>query len=94
MNFAGKSEMAFGEREFPFQKGQETALHFAGVYCEGERTAVCSHNLSGFQFSTANSVSPSPSFLHGHVYLSHIHAVVQIFSLNLFPLSPKEATSN
>lgn len=61
MIFAGKNKMAFGEREFPFQKGQKTALHFAGVCCEGERTAVRSHNLSGFQFSTANSVSPPPS---------------------------------
>lgn len=50
--------MAFREREFPFQKRQKTALHLACVYCEGERiTAVLSHSLSGFQFSTANSVS-------------------------------------
>lgn len=54
----GKNKAASREKEFPFQKCQKTALHLACVYCEGERiTAVLSHSLSGFQFSTANSVS-------------------------------------
>lgn len=53
MNFMRKNKVAFGEREFPFQKSQKTALCLASVYCEGEGIAAV---FSHFQFSTADAV--------------------------------------
>lgn len=82
--------MAFGEREFPFQKGQKTALHLASVYCEGEGiAAVFSHVVFNFQLQMQRVLCPI-HLLHDRPSPSQIHRVMWIFwlpSISIYPYS-------
>lgn len=45
-----KNKLAFGGREFLFQKSEKTALRLASVYCQGEGiAAVISYVVFNFQ---------------------------------------------
>lgn len=71
--------MAFGEREFLFQKGRKTALHLASIYCEDAGIAtVFSHVVFNFQLQM-QCVLCAVHLLHDHAYSSQIDRVIWTF---------------